>query len=540
MHNIAQRLRQAAQQTPDKPAVVLCKGRTAHRQYTFAELERDSDEAARGMAAMGIGRGTKTLIMLRPSLAFFSGFFALFKIGAVPVFIDPGMGGARLLECVRVLAPQAMLGIGLAHLVRVFRPSSFPGFKYAITDGVRWLWGGKTWRGVHMPGTEPFPIAEPDPDELAAILFTTGSTGPAKGVEYSHAALCRQADILSDVFSITPDDKDCATFPGFSLFSIALGMTAVVPDMDPVHPAHVDPRNVLGPIQELGCTFSFGSPALWGRVSQYAFDRKIRLPSLKRVVMAGAPVPAAVHERLYERVLPQGADTYTPYGATECMPVACLCGAEALADTARQTADGKGVCVGRPAAGVRVEIITITDDPIRQWSEELAAPRGTIGEIVVRADHASRHYHNLPDADAGAKIADGDAFWHRMGDTGYVDDKGRIWFCGRKAHRVRTADGDMFTLCCEAVFNRHAAVRRSALVGIPAAGGFQTPVIVIELSEHKNQQDRMRRELLELAQTSELTKNIRTVLFHPGFPVDIRHNAKIRREELAVWAQTAQ
>lgn len=542
--NIAALLRTTAQANPDKPAVVLCQGpgtgegkKYTSARYTFRELDRDSDAAARGFMEAGIGRGVKTLVMLKPSFSFFSCFFALFKVGAVPVFIDPGMGGSRLLECVRVLAPEAMVGLPLAHLARVLFPKSFPGFKVAVTCGRRWLWGGIKWDAIHIFNDEPFPIVDTEPDELAAILFTTGSTGPAKGVEYSHGALHKQVRILSEVFGIDERDGDLATFPGFSLFSIALGMTAVVPDMNPVRPGSVNPPNVIEPLLGEKCTFSFGSPALWGRVSEFAVKNGRKLPGLKRVVMAGAAVPAAVHERLLGHILDDGANTFTPYGATEVMPVACIGGREVLAETAAGTPQGKGVCVGLPSIGVRVEMIPIDDGPIPEWRDDMALPSGEKGEITIQADHASRHYHNLPDADALAKIRHGDKFWHRMGDIGYKDEKGRIWFCGRKAHRVRTAQGDLFSVCCEGVFNVHPAVARTALVGIPAENGFQQPVLVVELRTDANMDhEALRKELLVLGAANSLTAPIKTILIHPGFPTDIRHNAKIRREELAFWA----
>jgi acyl-CoA synthetase (AMP-forming)/AMP-acid ligase II len=264
---------------------------------------------------------------------------------------------------------------------------------------------------------------------------------------------------------------------------------------------------------------------------------------MKRVIMAGAPVPAAVHERLLRHVLPEDGETFTPYGATEVMPVACIGGREVLAETAALTAEGKGVCVGRPAPGVRVEIIRIDDGPIPEWSDRLVLPQGETGEIAVRAEHASRHYHNLPEADALAKIvdngADGAAFWHRMGDVGYVDAKGRLWFCGRKAHRVRAAGGVLFTIPCEAVFNRHPAVFRSALVGVPLPDGTERPAMIVELKpEAKNRDEAaLLNELTELGAANALTAGIKDILFHAKFPTDIRHNAKIRREELAGWAE---
>ncbi|MDY6831825.1 MAG: peptide synthase, partial [Thermodesulfobacteriota bacterium] len=137
---------------------------------------------------------------------------------------------------------------------------------------------------------------------------------------------------------------------------------------------------------------------------------------------------------------------------------------------------------------------------------------------------------------AGAKIPDGDGFWHRMGDLAWMDNHGRFWFCGRKSHRVECADRTLFTIPCEAIFNNHPHVARSALVGVGPAGG-QTPVICIEVIKEKRiRKKELASELLDLARTHELTKSIKTVLFHDNFPVDIRHNSKIFREKLAVWA----
>ncbi len=544
--NLANRLRKMAERFPDKPAVIRYRGTDGNgngrvaEQVNFADFDRDSDAAARGLAAAGITRGMKTLVMLRPSLAFFSGFFALFKLGAVPVFIDPGMGVRRLLECVRNLRPEAMLGAPMAQLVRVMCRKNFPDCRIAVTDGRRWLWGGEKWGGLKQYKDQPLPIADTAGDDLAAILFTTGSTGPAKGVEYTHAALDRQIDLLAEVFEITPEDRDAATFPGFSLFSVALGMTAVVPDLNPVRPGRANPERIFEAVRGGGCTFSFGSPALWGRVSEYAVRHRVKLPQLRKVIMAGAPVGAEVHRRLLSGMLAVGAETFTPYGATEGMPVACIGGREVLAETAALTAEGKGVCVGRAVGGLRVEIIRLLDGPIAAWDEDLRLGPGEIGEIAVQGAHISRHYHNLPAADALAKIPDRDKFWHRMGDAGYKDGTGRLWFCGRKAHRVKTQRGDLFTVCCEARFNRHPEVARSALVGVPEGdSGFERPVVVVELKEKAKlpgEEERIRRELSTAAAEHPLTAGIRDILFYGVFPTDIRHNAKIRREELAKWA----
>ena len=196
--------------------------------------------------------------------------------------------------------------------------------------------------------------------------------------------------------------------------------------------------------------------------------------------------------------------------------------------------------MGKPLPGMTLRIISITDRPIAQWSDDLAVPAGQTGEIVVAGDVVTREYYRLPEATALAKVRDGDRIWHRMGDVGYLDETGRVWFCGRKAHRVVTAAGTMFTVPCEAVFNEHPHVFRSALVGVgwPDA---QRPVVVVEPEAGRFPRGARRpqfaEELRELGGANELTRGIHDVLFHRSFPVDVRHNVKINREKLAVWAE---
>ncbi len=540
--NIALQLEEMATIYPQKRAVVFPhsrdkKGHVSYTHMTFSELSKLSSEYAAGFDSYGITRGTKTLVMLRPSLDFFAVVFALFKVGAVPVLIDPGMGVERLLHCIESVRPEAMIGIELAHLMRTIKRKYFKSIKYAVTEGRRWLWSGKTLDEMRFVGSS-FDVVSTKEDELAAILFTTGSTGPAKGVEYEHGMFVEQCRIIRDTYEIGAEDIDLPTFPLFALFSVGLGMTAVVPDMDPTAPAKVDPKKIIEAINKQGCTFTFGSPALWGRVSKYCVENDIKLPSLRKVLMAGAPVPPETHERLLRHILPAGAETHTPYGATESLPACDMRGSEVLAETASATISGKGFCVGRPADGVEVRIISLTDEVISTWDDSLLLPQGQVGEITVKGRNVTKRYYERPEMTALAKIKDGDSVVHRIGDLGYQDSKGRIWFCGRKAHRVETASGTLYTVCCEAIFNQHKLVARSALVGVGGVGD-KTPVIVIEPTSQLDDlgKRKLANELLKLASSDENTAKVEQVLFYSDFPVDIRHNAKINREKLTAWAE---
>ncbi len=195
------------------------------------------------------------------------------------------------------------------------------------------------------------------------------------------------------------------------------------------------------------------------------------------------------------------------------------------------------MCVGRPINETQVEIIQISDIPIQSWDDTLRLPDNEVGEIAVKAPLVTQHYFENPGADQLAKIKDPNGgFWHRMGDLGWRDSKGRIWFCGRKSHRVITSKGTLFSIPCEAIFNNHESVFRSALVGIGPKHR-QTPVICIEPDGPIKDEKAFFKQMQEMAAAHDLTKEIRHFLIHASFPVDIRHNSKIFREKLAVWAE---
>ncbi len=540
--NVAKRLAAMAQRFPQKRAVVWptgrnASGKTRYAQITFQDLNRETDRYAHGLVSAGITRGTRTIVFVKPGVEFFSLVFALFKVGAVPVMIDPGIGKRQMRHSLAQIGAEAFIGTPLAHLFRKLCPEAFQSVKVSITVGRRWAWGGLRLGDIRTDPWRPFESFPTRPDDPAAILFTSGSTGPAKGVLYEHGVLDAQVGFLDTHFAFSDADADLPTFPLFALFDVALGVTAVIPDMDFTRPGSVDPRRIIEPIHDHRLTHMFGSPALLDRLSRFGQANGVKLPTIKRVITAGAPVPPEVLERMH-RMLPAGAQIHTPYGATEALPVASISSREILRKTRRQTARGRGTCVGRPLQGLDLRIIRIDDEPIPEWSDDLELPPGEIGEVVVKGPVVTRSYYNLHAQTELAKIHQGDSMWHRMGDVGYFDDQRRLWFCGRKAQRVITENGTLFTVPCEAIFNQHPQVYRSALVGVGDPTPRRIPVICIELepSARKTNRQQLTRELLERARASDLTRDITTILYHPALPVDVRHNAKIRREDLAVWA----
>lgn len=532
--NIADRFTEIAKTHHDKIAVKYPRRMGKHYRYdtiTFGELESLSNQYANGLYKIGFRRGTKTLLFVRPSLQFPALVFALFKIGVIPVLIDPGMGRKNLLTAIEEVAPEGLIAEPEVHLLRIFFSKSFKSVNFKVTTK-----GPKVGNCVPLSMLEnsktDFDSVQLHPDEMAAILFTSGGTGRPKGVVYTHKIYTEQTRLLQQLFNLTDSEIDLPCFPLFSLFTLCMGMTSCIPDMNPSQPATADPHKLLQNITDNKVTFMAGSPAIWEAMGRYCEKNNITLPLVKYLVMFGAPVRSKLHKK-FSKILPNGT-TYTPYGATESLPVANISGKIILEQTAALTEQGKGTCVGTPVPGTEVAIIAIRDDVIENMAKAKVLKPYEIGEIIVKGDIVTASYYQSPMETALAKIKDNESFWHRIGDLGYKDDQERIWFCGRKTHRVETPSGLLCSVMCEAIFNAHYGVRRSALIGIGEKGK-QTAAIVIERNTagKKIPRNRLVEELLKVAKNHDLTAQIKSVHFCDHFPVDVRHNIKIDRLKLA-------
>ncbi len=538
--NIARHLPLMAARQPGRAAVKIPRGRTAagaidYLTLTFAELDAEVDAWMEKLAARDVRRGDRVLVMVRQGLPLIAAAFALFKLGAVPVIIDPGMGRKSFLACVARSRPRVLLGIPLAQVMsHVFRAA------FASVEIRVWASGsaiarlGSSQSKIDNPKSK---IVASSASDLAAILFTSGSTGAPKGVCYEHGMFDAQVRLVRDTYGIEPGEVDLPMLPIFALFNPALGLTTVVPELDPSRPATVDPEKIVRAIQQEQVTNSFGSPTLWRKICRYCLANNLTLPSVRRVLLAGAPVPPALFADL-QKILPNGT-AHSPYGATESLPIASISAREVLEETAAATAVGKGTCVGRPVREIEIKIIAISDTPIATLVDVQELPAGEIGEIIVRGPVATKAYDELPEATARAKIRDGDRLWHRMGDLGYLDAPGRLWFCGRQAERVGTNHGPLYTEQVEPIFNAHPGVARSALVGV--GPDRRQPAIVVEPASHAmvatpSLRRKLVRELRQLGAAHAHTYYIRLAYLHPHFPVDVRHNAKIHRLKLAQWA----
>lgn len=535
---ISESLRQQALDHPDAPALILPIRRVGgvwrDRRWSYRQLDDLTDRLAAGLQRHGLGQGTRVALMVPPSIEFFALFFALFRAGCVPVLIDPGIGLKPLKTCLGEALPEAFIGIPRAQIARMLLGWARESIRVAITVGPRPLGAGLRYADLLGGNATDFVAPKLDADDPAAILFTSGSTGIPKGVVYRHRHFVAQVEQVRATYRMRPGEVDLPTFPPFALFDPALGMTTVVPKMDFTRPARANPEMLVSLIEHYAVTNLFGSPALMNTLSRHLEARSKTLPTLKRMLSAGAPVSPAVVERLLP-ALSGTADVHTPYGATECLPVATISGRELVGERSARNRAGDGVCVGRPLDVNEIRIIRIEDRPIERLAESREVAAGEIGEICVAGPTATDGYWRREAQTRLAKMrADDGTIWHRMGDLGWRDDDGRLWFCGRKSERVIAAEGELYTECIEGIVNGVRGVYRSALVGVGEAGA-QTAVIIVEPEAGQRPAPLLNRVRARLDDDSR-GRMVSRLLVHRSLPVDIRHNAKIRRGRLAVWA----
>jgi len=533
--NVARHLRIAATDRPDdlatkSPIGIGPDGKVIHEVRSFRQLDQESDAATEYFSRSGIAQGARVLLAVRPGHDLIVGMFALLKLGAVPVAIDPGMGWSAFLDCVHRSRPTALVGIRSAAWLSWLPFAAFRTLRHRVTVG------NSAWRqALTAIPSHPRPLADVSPDTLAAILFTSGSTGTPKGVCYAHGMFDAQIELVRSTYGIRPGETDMAMLPLFALFNPALGTTTVTPRLDPSRPLAADPAPLVAALLSEKVTCSFGSPAIWSKVADHCEAHGSKLPDLRRLLIAGAPVSGELLAKL--RVVAPNCVTHTPYGATECLPVTTIAADELLGEARQLALLGQGTCVGQAVSGVEIRVIKEVNGPIPTIAEAKLCMSGELGEIIATGPSVTREYDGLPEATRAAKIADGDRIWHRMGDLGALDSSGRLFFFGRRVEKVRTPEGDLPTESIEPAFRQHPHVFRCALIGIGEALD-QTPAIVIEPRTGyfpETEADRLRfiTELRELARVNPQADRVREIVFQRALPVDVRHNAKIHRLQLA-------
>jgi acyl-CoA synthetase (AMP-forming)/AMP-acid ligase II/pimeloyl-ACP methyl ester carboxylesterase len=502
----------------------------------FGSLAARIDAYEHGLMEAGLRAAERVIMLVTPGADFLALSYAVMGRGAVPVFIDPGMGVDAVVACMREAEPSGFIGVPRAHLLRLKAGELFRSLRFSVVAGRFPPCGAMRLCDLRRPSAAPpTPVPRGDADP-ALVAFTSGATGRPKGVVFTNRMLSEQLAVFRGQFGFRGGDQDLPLLPVFSLFTAALGVGSIFPPLDPSRPLSLVPSQIIRVMRDLGNQTSFGSPALWSKIGEYCRQTGATLPQLRRVFMAGAPVSQTTID-LVKAACPQ-AESFTPYGATEALPVTIASADDLWQDRPVLAVTGEqGTPVGRAIEGVALRVVQpLTGQPVMPLID---CPERVIGEIVVSGDTVSREYLRRPEATATSKIHDGDRVWHRMGDMGYLDAAGHLYFCGRKAHVVSTPDRTFHSVPVENVFNRHPQVRRSALIEV--AGG---PALAIEPASWPltpQARQTLAAELRAVGVGDPVTAAIQRFYFHQSFPVDARHNAKIFRDRLGAWAanQTA-
>lgn len=540
-NNLQNRLDELATKIPGKPALIFFNSGKNNWDYvTYKDLHLKAQAFTHGLQSLLLSSenypllpvqqsttlpGPRAALMVPPSVDFFALVFALLKTQVVPIIVDPAIGLQNVSNSFTESQPDIFIGNWQTHLLRK-----------TLGWGKNTIRHNLTLSDLILPDYTPTQTTNPksaNTSSPAAVIYTSGSTGSPKGVILTHGNLLAQLDLLRNTFNINPDEIDLPAFPVFALIDILLGITAIVPDINFPQPARIDPKRVVEGINRFQVSTLFASPILLDNLASYAQRNATILKPLKRAITAGAPAPLDVIQN-FRKILPDSCILNGIYGATESLPITSIDCQEILEETNHKTMLGAGVCIGKPITGVCVRIIKITDSSIINWSEDIVITEyGSVGEITVKGPSVTTQYLSSIEQNELAKIHDGNEIVHRMGDLGYFDVQGRLWFCGRKSHRIETEFGPFFTEQIEGLFNAHPKIYRTAVVGV-----FGKPVLWVELNTADKHTDKkvIIQELIQMAKNHTQASKIHTFLFKDKFPTDVRHNSKIIREKLAFLA----
>ena len=516
--------------TDEAVAIVEMGPKGPNAAITFSELDADVRRVAAGLADLGVQKGDRVALLVPPGIDVATCVYACWRLGAVVVVADAGLGARGMTRAMTSANPAYVIGIPRA--LTAARSLRWPGVRISSTPMElarrKFLGGTATLDDLRQRGEGCPTPPPPGPSDEAAIGFTSGATGPAKGVTYRHHQMQAQRDALVDLFDITSDDRLVAAFGPFALYGPAMGIPSVVPDMEVTSPGSLTADALAAAVRSVDASLIFASPAALKNVVATADDTSSEdMASMKNVrllMSAGAPVPAAVLQSV--RSLLPAAEAHTPYGMTEVLPVADI-----SLDGIEAAGSGDGVCVGQPLPSVDVAIDPL--DGLDPANPRLTSEPNVVGEVCIRAPHMRDGYDKLWMTQHAASQPEG---WHRSGDVGHLDDQGRLWIEGRMGHVVTTADGPVTPIGIEHMIENAPHVGHAAVVGVGPQGTQQVVAVVVPPGG-KTRPGLADETLSDIVRTQVPEVAIAAVLVAPQLPVDKRHNSKINRTRIARWAE---
>ena len=512
------------------PATAIVELGDSQRRVSFGQLEQAVRDLAAGLAARGVRPGDRVALLVPPGAELAAALYACWRIGAVVVIADAGLGLTGLGRALRGAGPDHVIGIGrglaAASVLRI------PGSRIAaggeLTAALRALGASDTLGGLARLGRGRSLPPPPDPDAACAVIFTSGATGPSKGVAYRHRQVQAQVATLRETYGITADDRLVAAFAPFALYGPMLGIASAVPDVDVTKPAELTATALADAVGTIEATLVFASPGALRNVVATAGalqpQHRSALASVRLLLSAGAPVPVSLLRQVSE-LLPN-AQLHTPYGMTEALPATSI-----SLDQIEAAGSGNGVCVGHPVAGVEVAVSPL--DASGAADGPLTTEPDVTGEICVRAAHVKDGYDRLWATERDSARNPG---WHRTSDVGHLDDQRRLWVEGRLAHVLVTPRGVITPVGVEQRVEGMPEIRQAAAVGVGPRGTAQV-ILVVVLEDAGSHRRVLAGTDLTAAVRAAAAINVTAVLVVPALPVDIRHQSKIDRAKVAAWAE---
>ncbi|KPA19144.1 peptide synthase [Candidatus Magnetomorum sp. HK-1] len=541
--NVSKHIVTLAQKDPYKKMVLSLSGRDdngkmGYSHLTCRQFNQQSDDIARGLQRAGVVRGTKTALQMEPGIEWFAVTYALLKIGAVPILLQPSIGLKKMAQCVKEVEPEALVTSPRYQMSQLFYSGYYQSVHLHINTNRRWYKKGLSLADLQHSEPGPFQIAGMRDNDPGMIVFSTSNeTDIPKPTLLTHGTLNNIVDLLKSVMKINDTSVLFTTFPFFMILAPSMGIRQLLPESHSMKASKINPRIIVESIWDHGISHLIMSPTRLMILGNFLKNESIFLPSIQRIMSWGEPFPAPRLQQLHY-FIHEKTQIFPLYGMVEAPVVATIGSHEIVSETQIKTERGFGICQGKEIKGMEMRIIEVSDRPIDNWSDDLLVSDGNIGELVVKGNAVSSKYINNVKADALTKIPDGKGMWHRTGDVGWIDSKGYFWFCGRKKDRIIISEEDtLHTIPCEAVFMQHQRVYRCIIAGVGPIP-YQMPVLIIELAPGDSGKyiSTLTHELTEMAQAYPHTGNIKKILFRKSFPVHPLYNQKINRKELTIWA----
>jgi acyl-CoA synthetase (AMP-forming)/AMP-acid ligase II len=537
-NNVISFLHKHARLFPQKVAIQWVTGKTlqvwdgtsnlSHESITYNDLVDKISVISGNLKKIGIGKGDRVIIFVPLSIELYLTMFAVQRLGAIAVFLDSWARKDHLGICAQVVQPKAMISFEKAFELSVAVPE-LANIKVKIVVGPH----EKNYTsdlGALLKSTSLADVEPVEPNDTALITFTTGTSGVPKGADRTHRFLAAQHRALDKEIPYREDDRDLSVFPIFSLNNLAGGVTTVLPAIDLAVPSDKDAAIIVNQLFSTYSTCCTVSPSIFVNIAEYCRKNQITLSNLRRVVTGGAPI-SKDNVKDFKAIAP-AIQIVVLYGSTEVEPIAHIEANEMLCDEAKQ----EGVNVGRISEDLDYKFIKIWRKDVKLGAmgwQEWEVEKGKAGELVVSGAHVCENYYNNLEAFKSTKIKEADGkIWHRTGDVGVLDERGRLWLVGRVHNTIVRANEYLFPVYAEILLKRLDFVRQAAFLGMKDARLGEKTCAVFSLKEGFKSEDMKSYAAIIKSLFDENKIPVDEIKMVKEIPMDTRHHSKVEYSKL--------